>query len=310
MTDRSTNRPFVSLRHPVAVAISLVLGVGLAAVAPIAGAQTLKKVADSNKITVSYRESSVPFSYLISPTKPVGFAVDLTEAIVDDVRAQLKKKDLAVAYIPVTGQTRIPLLVNGTYDLECGSTTNNSARGKEVSFAISHFYTGTRLLVKKSSGIKNYADLANKTVASTAGSTNEKVLRAYSADKNLNMQIVLGKDYDDALQLVESDRAVAFAMDDILLFGLRANSRNPDSLEVVGDTLQVEPYGCMFRKDDPEFKKLVDGAIMRLMKSGEFSRLYAKWFEAPIPPKGVVLGMPMSEPLKANMKAFSDKPAQ
>ena len=310
MANQSKNKSFVTPRCTAVVAISLAMGVCLTSVAPPATAQTLKKVADSNKITVSYRESSVPFSYLISPTKPVGFAVDLTEAIIDDVRAKLKKKDLEVAYIPVTGQTRIPLLVNGTYDLECGSTTNNTARGKEVAFAISHFYTGTRLLVKNSSGIKNYSDLANKTVASTAGSTNEKVLRAYSADKNLNIQIVLGKDYDDALQLVESDRAVAFAMDDILLFGLRANSKNPSSLEVVGDTLQVEPYGCMLRKDDPEFKKLVDGTITRLMKSGEFSKLYARWFEAPIPPKGMVLGMPMSEQLKANMKAFSDKPAQ
>lgn len=283
---------------------------GLAAGTPTVGAQTLKKIADSNKITVSYRESSVPFSYLISPTKAVGFAVDLTEAIVDDVRKKLKKPGLEVAYMPVTSQTRIPLLVNGTYDLECGSTTNNSARGKDVAFAISHFFTGTRLLVKKTSGIKNYADLANKTVASTAGSTNEKVLRQYSADKHLNMQIILGKDYDDSLLLVENDSAVAFAMDDVLLFGLIANSKNPGSLEVVGDTLQVEPYGCMLRKDDPEFKKLVDGTISRLMKSGEFSKLYAKWFESPIPPKGMILNMPMSKQLKANLKALSDKPAQ
>lgn len=283
---------------------------GLVAGTPTVGAQTLKKVADSNKMTVSYRESSVPFSYLISPTKAVGFAVDLTEAIVDDVRKKLKKPGLEVAYMPVTSQTRIPLLINGTYDLECGSTTNNSARAKDVAFAISHFFTGTRLLVKKTSGIKNYADLANKTVASTAGSTNEKVLRQYSADKHLNMQIILGKDYDDSLLLVENDSAVAFAMDDILLFGLMANSKNPGSLEVVGDALQVEPYGCMLRKDDPEFKKLVDGTISRLMKSGEFGKLYAKWFESPIPPKGMILNMPMSEQLKANLKALSDKPAQ
>lgn len=283
---------------------------GLAAVTSTVGAQTLKKISDSNKITVSFRESSVPFSYLISPTKPVGFAVDLTQAIVDDVRTTLKKPNLEVVYMPVTSQTRIPLLINGTYDLECGSTTNNSARGKEVAFAISHFYTGTRLLAKKSSGIRNYADLANKTVATTGGSTNEKVLRKYSADNNLGMQIVLGKDYDDSLRMVEDNVAVAFAMDDILLFGLMANSKNPGSLEVVGDTLQVEPYGCMLRKDDPEFKTLVDGTITRLMRSGEFSTLYAKWFESPIPPKGMVLNMPMSEQLTANTKALSDKPAQ
>lgn len=285
------------------------LAAGLTAVTQTIGAQTLKKVAESNKITVSYRESSVPFSYLISPSKAVGFAVDLTEAIVDDVRTKLRKPNLEVVYMPVTSQTRIPLLINGTYDLECGSTTNNAARGKEVSFAISHFYTGTRLLTKKSSGIKNYADLAKKTVASTTGSTNEKVLRKYNEANNLGMQIVFGKDYDDSLRLVEDDHAVAFAMDDILLFGLIANSKNPALLEVVGDTLQVEPYGCMMRREDPEFKNLVDRTITRLMKSGEFSRLYTKWFESPIPPKGMILYMPMSEQLKANLKKPSDKPA-
>ena len=239
----------------------------------------------------------------------MGFSVDLTDAIVDDVRLKLKRPNLEVARIPVTGQNRIPLLVSGTYDLECGSTTNTAARGKDVAFAISHFYTGTRLLAKKSSNVKSYADLAKKPVATVAGSTNEKVLRKYSADNNLDMQIVLGKDYGDALQMMEDGRAVALALDDVLLFGLRANSNDSALLEVVGETLQIEPYGCMLRKDDPEFKKLVDGTIARLMKSGEFTRLYAKWFESPIPPKGVVLGMPMSEQLKANLKALSDKPA-
>ena len=281
------------------------LATGMAA----AGAQTLKKVADSNKITVSYREASVPFSYLIGSTKSVGFSVELTEAIVDDVRKKLKKPNLEMATMPVTSQNRIPLLVNGTYDLECGSTTNNSARAKDVTFAINHFYTGTRLLAKKTSSIKNYADLAGKTVSSTTGTTNAQVIRKYSADKKLDLQLVLGKDHDDSLLLVENDRALAFAMDDILLFGLKANSKNPDALEVVGDSLQVEPYACMLRKDDPEFKKLVDGTLSRLMKSGEFSRLYTKWFMSPIPPKGVNLNLSMSEQLKANLTATSDAPA-
>ncbi|MFT4992819.1 MAG: ABC-type amino acid transport substrate-binding protein, partial [Polaromonas sp.] len=232
-----------------------------AGLATTASAQTLKKVADSNKITVSYRESSVPFSYLISATKAVGFSVDLTEVIIDDVRKKLNKPTLDVARVAVTSQNRIPLLVNGTYDLECGSTTNNSARGKDVAFSINIFYTGTRLLTKKLSNIKNYADLAKKTVASTTGTTNAQVMRKFNADQNLDMQLILGKDHDDSLLLVESDRAVAFAMDDILLFGLIANSRNAASLEVVGDSLQVEPYACMMRKDDPEFKALVDGTI-------------------------------------------------
>ena len=280
-----------------------------AGLATTAVAQTLKKVADSNKITVSYREASVPFSYLIGSSKAVGFSVELSEAIIDDVRKKLKKPALEVAYMAVTSQNRIPLLVNGTYDLECGSTTNNSTRAKDVSFSTNMFYTGTRLLVKKTSGVKNYADLAKKTVASTTGTTNAQVIRKYNADKKLDMQLILGKDHDDSLLLVESDRAVAFAMDDILLFGLRANSKNPESLEVVGDSLQVEPYACMVRKDDPEFKKLVDGTITRLMKSGEFSKLYTKWFESAIVPKGVNLALPMSAELKANLKALSDKPA-
>ena len=280
-----------------------------AGLATTANAQTLKKIADSNKITVSYREASVPFSYLIGSTKSVGFSVELTEAIIDDVRKKVKKPNLEVAYMPVTSQNRIPLLMNGTYDLECGSTTNNSIRAKDVTFAINHFYTGTRLLAKKSSGIKNYADLAKKTVVSTTGTTNAQVIRKYNADKKLDMQIILGKDHDDSLLLVESDRATAFAMDDILLFGLMANSKNPATLEVVGDALQVEPYACMVRKDDPEFKKLVDGTITRLVKSGEFAKLYDKWFMSPIPPKGVNLNLPMAAELKDNLKALSDKPA-
>ena len=280
-----------------------------AGVANIANAQTLKKVTDNNKITVAYRESSVPFSYLISQTKAVGFSVDLTEAILDDVRKAVKKPNLEVAYLSVTSQNRIPLLMNGSIDLECGSTTNNSTRGKDVAFAINHFYTGTRLLTKTSSSVQNYADLAGKTVASTTGTTNALVMRKYNADKNLDMKILLGKDHDDSLLLVEGDRALAFAMDDILLFGLRANSKNPDSLHVVGDSLQVEPYACMLRKDDPEFKALVDGTLSRLMKSGEFSKMYTKWFESPIAPKGVNLNLPMSQQLKDNIQALSDKPA-
>lgn len=287
---------------------AVLISAGLFAIPATVEAQTLEKIASSNKITVSYREAAVPFSYSLSPTKAVGFSVDLTEAIIDDIRKKLKRPYLEVAYIPVTGQTRIPLLVNGTYDLECGSTTNNAARGKEVSFSISHFYSGTRLLTKTSSTVHNFDDLAKQSVATTVGSTNEKVIRKYSADHNLDMQIVLGKDYGDSMQLLESDRAVALALDDILLFGLRANAGNPEQLAVVGDTLQVEPYGCMLRKSDPEFKKLVDGTIARLMKSGEFTRLYRKWFESPIPPRGMVLSMPMSDRLRANLKALSDKP--
>jgi len=282
---------------------------GLAVAAEGIHAQTLEKIASADKITVGYREAAVPFSYVLGPNKAVGFSVDLTQAIVDDVRARLKKPSLQVDSIPVTGTNRIPLLVNGTYDLECGSTTNTSARGKEVAFSINFFYAGTRLLTKRDSGIKNYTDLANKTVASTAGSTNEKVLKKFAVDHNIDVQIISGKDYADGLKLVETGQASALALDDVLLYGLRANSANPAALEVVAETLQVEPYACMVRKDDPAFKRLVDATIKRLMKSGEFTALYKKWFESPIPPAGANLDMPMSDALRANLKKRSDKPA-
>jgi ABC-type amino acid transport substrate-binding protein len=284
------------------------LVLALAAVG-VSAQETLKKVADNNKITLAYRESSVPFSYLAGPGKPVGMTVEMSEAIAAEVKKTLNKPNLEVAWQAVTSQNRIPLLTNGTIDLECGSTTNNSTRGKEVAFAINHFYTGTRLLVKKNSGIKNYADLKGKTVATTAGTTNFQVLRKYNQEKGLDMNIITGKDHDDSKLLVESGRAVAFGMDDILLFGLRANDKNPAEWEVVGDSLQVEPYACMVRKDDPQFKQLVDKVIGDMMKNGQFEKLYAKWFTSPIPPNNVNLQLPMGPELKKNLKELSDKPA-
>lgn len=274
-----------------------------------AQADTLKKIADTGKITVAYRESSVPFSYLAGSGGPVGFSVEITNAIVDAVKKELNKPALKVDLQAVTSQNRIPLLQNGTIDIECGSTTNNTVRGKDVQFAINYFYTGTRLLVKKNAGIKNWADLAKKKVASTTGTTNAQVIRKYSKDNNLDFDIVLGKDHDDAMLLVDAGRAEAFAMDDILQFGLKNNARNPADWDVVGDALQVEPYACMMRKDDPQFQKLVNGVIGGMMKSGEFERLYAKWFTAPIPPKNQVIGLPMSQELRDNLAAQSDRPA-
>jgi glutamate/aspartate transport system substrate-binding protein len=272
-------------------------------------ADTLAKIAESGKITLAYRESSVPFSYLDGPGKPIGFSVELSNAVIEAVKKKLNKPNLQVALMPVTSQNRIPLITNGTIDLECGSTTNNTARSKDVAFAINHFYTGTRLLVKKSSKIKDYADLAKKTVASTTGTTNVLVMRKYNIEKNLGMNIVLGKDHADSFLLLESDRAVAFAMDDVLLFGLISNAKTPSDFEVVGESLQVEPYACMLPKDDPAFKKVVDDTFAAMMKSGEFEKLYDKWFMQPIPPKNLPLNLPMSPQLKENLKALSDKPA-
>ena len=285
--------------------------IALALVAAAAGAQadTLSKIADSNRITLAYRESSVPFSYLNGPGKPIGFAHDISLAVAEAVKKQLNKPDLEIAYLPVTSQNRIPLIQNGSVDLECGSTTNNTARGKDVQFAINHFYTGTRLLVKKDSGVKNYKDLAGKTTATTTGTTNLQVMRKYFADNNIDTNMVYGKDHADSFLLVETGRAAAFGMDDILLYGLKANSKDPAAYEVVGDALQVEPYACMMKKDDPAFKKLVDDTISGMMKSGQFEKLYTKWFEQPIPPRNVSLDVPMSQELKDNLKAMSDKPA-
>lgn len=294
----------MKLTVSLAAALAAALFAGTAA-----QADTLKKIAESGKITVAYRESSVPFSYLAGPGGPVGFSVEVTNAVVDAVKKRLNNPALKVELQAVTSQNRIPLLQNGTIDLECGSTTNNTVRGKDVQFATNYFYTGTRLLVKKASGIKNYADLARKKVASTTGTTNAQVIRKYSRDNNLEYEIVLGKDHDDAVLLVDAGRAEAFAMDDILLFGLKGNARQPADWEVVGDSLQVEPYACMMRKDDPQFQALVNGVIGSMMKSGEFEKLYTKWFLSPVPPKGQVIGLPMSKELRDNLTAQSDKPA-
>ena len=281
------------------------LGLGCLATAH---ADTLAKVRENGYITLAYRESSVPFSYL-DAGKRVGMTVEMSEAIADAVKKAVGKPNLEVKWQAVTSQNRIPLLSNGTIDLECGSTTNNSVRGKEVDFAINHFYTGTRLLVKKTSGVKNYADLKGKTVAITSGTTNLQVMRKYSADKGLDLNIIMPKDHSDGFLQVQQDRAVAFGMDDVLLFGLMANTKNPGDYEVVADALQVEPYACMMRKNDPEFKKLVDGVIGGMMKSGAFTKLYDKWFMQPIPPTNTPLNMQMSDDLKKNVIELSDTPA-
>jgi ABC-type amino acid transport substrate-binding protein len=299
----------VSMKLSALTTAVLAVAAALAATTGAHAADTLAKIAAANKMTVAYRESSVPFSYLDGPEKPVGFSVDLTNAIVAAVKQKLGKPNLEVGLMAVTSQNRIPLITNGTLDLECGSTTNNSARAKDVAFAINHFYTGTRLLVKKGAGIKDYPDLKGKKVAITTGTTNVQVVRKYSTDKNLDIDIVMGKDHSDSLLLVESDRATAFAMDDILLYGLKSNSKTPADLEVVGEALQVEPYACMLPKDDPQYKALVDGVITGLMKSGQFDKLYDKWFMQPIAPKNLPIGLPMSKELKDNIKTPSDKPA-
>lgn len=270
---------------------------------------TLDKVKASGQITLAYRESSIPFSYLDDKAQPVGFGHEICLRIVDEVKKATGRPDLKVNLQSVTSANRIPLLQNGTIDIECGSTTNNSDRGKQVQFAINYFYTGTRFLVKSGVQVKGLEDLKGKAVVSTSGTTNYKILRNLNEEKKLGIDLLAAKDHAESALMVESGRAVAFGMDDILLYGLRASSQNPASLAVVGDPIQVEPYAIMIRLDDPAFKKLVDGTLANLMTSGEFTKLYTKWFMSPIPPKGINLNAPMSRELTDNLKALSDKPA-
>lgn len=270
---------------------------------------TLEKIKNTNSITVGYRESSIPFSYLGSDAQPTGFAWEICNRVIDRVKEVTGSADLRVATQAVTSQNRIPLLQNGTVDIECGSTTNNSDRAKQVSFATNYFYTGTRLLVKADSAIKTLADLNGKTVVSTTGTTNFQVLRKANADQNLGFKLIGAKDHAEAALLVQTGRADAFGMDDILLYGLRANSRNPDDFAVVGEALQIEPYAIMLRKDDAAFKKLVDDTLASIIDSGEFETLYKKWFESPIPPRDINLNAPMSEQLRENLQNKTDAPS-
>ena len=270
---------------------------------------TLDKVKQSGAITLAYRESSVPFSYLDDKAQPVGFGHEICLKIVDEVKKVTGRADLKVNMQAVTSANRIPLLQNGTIDIECGSTTNNSTRGKQVQFAINYFYTGTKFLVKTGTTVKGIEDLKGKTIVSTTGTTNFQILRNLNEEKKLGMELLSAKDHADSALMVETGRAVAFGMDDILLYGLRASAQNPSSLAVVGDPIQVEPYAIMMRLDDPAFRKVVNDTLAGLMKSGEFTKLYNKWFMSPIPPKGINLNAPMSPELVENLKALSDKPA-
>ena len=272
-------------------------------------ADTLEKAKTTGKFTLAYRESSIPFSYLGEDGKPLGFGWEMCKLIAEEVKKQTGRKDLVVESQAVTSQNRIPLIQNGTVDVECGSTTNNSDRGKQVTFAINYFYTGTRFLVKSDSGIKSINDLKGKKVVSTTGTTNYQILRNLNDEKKYGFELLGAKDHADALLMVESGMAHAFGMDDILLYGLKASSKESAKLAVVGESIQVEPYAIMFRKDDPKFQALVNKVVTNSMKSGEFEKAYKKWFQTNIPPKNVNLNAPMSKELKDNLKALSDKPA-
>jgi glutamate/aspartate transport system substrate-binding protein len=267
--------------------------------APLAAQEgTLKKIKDSGSITIGHRDGSIPFSYYDDQQKPVGYAVDLCLRIVDAVKRELKMPKIEVKYQLDTSANRIPLMQNGTIDLECGSTTNNLARQEQVWFTITHFVTANRWVAKKSSNIKSLADLKGKTIVSTAGTTNIKQMTEINAAQNLGMNIISANGHPEAFQMVETGRAVAFAMDDILLYSLAAQSRSPGDYVISAEATSVEPYGIMLRKDDAAFKKVVDAAMTNIYKSGQINAIYEKWFQKPIPPKGLNLNIPMSDQFK------------
>ena len=259
---------------------------------------TMKKIKSSGKIVLGVRDSSIPFSFLDDKQNYQGYSVEICLKIVDSLKKQLGVPDLKVVMNPVTSSTRIPLMTNGTIDLECGSTSNNLERQKQVSFALTTFVSGARLLVKKSANISGLADLKGKVVASTSGSAILKELTKLNVEKNLDIKIMPTKDHSDGFLMLETGRAAAFAMDDILLAGLAANSKSPGDYSITKESITVEPYAIMLRQNDPAFKKSVDVAVERLFKSGEINAIYEKWFTKPIPPKGINLNWPMTTNLK------------
>jgi len=267
---------------------------------------TLKKIKETGTITLGHRESSIPFSYYDDKQQVVGYAMDLCHRIVDAVKADLKLDKLDVALNPVTSATRIPLIANGTVDLECGSTTNNLERQKQVSFTITHFVTANRFVSKKSANLKAVEDLKGKTIVSTSGTTNIKQITEIGAQKGLNLNILAAKDHAEAFLMVETGRAAAFVMDDILLYSLVAGSKTPQAYVISADALSVEPYGIMLRREDPAFKKVVDQAMIATYRSGAINGIYEKWFLKPIPPKGLNLNVPMSAAFKKVIASPTD----
>ena len=288
-----------------ALAVASVAAVQPAVAQDLTG--TLKKISDTKTIVVGYRESSVPFSYLDNNQKPIGYHMDMCNKVVEAVKTKLKMPNLKVEMQPVTSANRIPLLQNGTIDMECGSTTNSVARQEQVSFANSTFITSVKVVVKKNSGIKSLADLDGQPIATTSGTTSVQLIKQNEKGANINFKEIYGKDHAESFLLVANDRAKAFVMDDILIAGLVAQSKNPDEFMFLPEILRTEPYGIMLRKDDPQFKALLDESVNAMIKSGEAEKMYTKWFMSPIPPKNVNLNFPMSPLLKEAFANPNDK---
>jgi glutamate/aspartate transport system substrate-binding protein len=271
---------------------------------------TLKKIKDAGSITLGVRESAIPFSYYDSQQHVVGYAQEYAFKLVDALKQELKMPGLKVNMIPVTVQNRMTLLQNGTIDFECGSTTNNLERQKQIAFSPTFFVIGTRLLTKKTSGIKDFSDLKGKTVVTNAGSTSEVLLRKMNVEKGMGMNIISAKDHAESFLILETGRAVAFMIDDVLLYGDRMTAKHPDDWVVVGTPQSFEAYGCMLRKDDPQFKRFVDTVFTKIMTSGEAMQFYKKWLQSPIPPKGLNMNFPVSPAVVEAFKHPNDKALQ
>jgi glutamate/aspartate transport system substrate-binding protein len=258
---------------------------------------TFKKIKDSKSVVLGYRESSIPFSYVSKVGEPIGYSIDLCKAVVDEVSKELEGVEIAVNYKKVTAETRIPAVQSGEVDLECGSTTANFERKKEVAFSPIFFVAGTKLLVPRSSGISSYRDLRDKTVVVTAGTTNEAAVRAISEKQHLGLKFLVGADHAESFAMLKEGKADAFATDDVLLYALVATARLGDQYHVVGEYLSYDPYGLMYRKDDPDFSAIVDRTFSRLAQSRELVQLYNKWFQQRLP-TGENLDLPMSPQLE------------
>lgn len=296
------------MRKTLTLAAAAVIGSALCA-APVLAQEspTLKKIKDTGSITLGHRESSIPFSYYDDKQQVIGYSHEMMLKAVDAIKAELKLAKLDVKLMPVTSANRITLLQNGTVDMECGSTTNNLERQKQVGFSTSIFVIGTRLMANKDAGVKDFPDLAGKNVVTTAGTTSERLIRKMNEEKQMKMNIISAKDHGESFLTLESGRAVAFMMDDALLYGEMAKAKRPGDWVVVGTAQSKEAYGCMLRKDDAGFKKVVDAALTKAMTSGEAEKIYNKWFMNPIPPKGLNLNMPLSDDMKTLYKAPNDK---
>jgi glutamate/aspartate transport system substrate-binding protein len=268
---------------------------------------TLQKIKESGIFAIGHRESSIPFSYYDDRQQVVGYSQDFALAIVDGVKKELNAPSLQVKLVPVTSQNRIPLVQNGTVDMECGSTTNNLERQQQVAFSNSLFIVRTRLLTRKNSGVKDVPDLAGKNAVVTAGTTSERLLRKLNEEKKLNIKITSAKDHGESFLILESGRAAAFMLDDVLLYGELAKARRHGDWIVTGTPQSREAYGCSMRKEDPKFKALVDRTVARIETSGEAEKIYAKWFLNPIPPRNLNLDFPLSEEMKALFKSPNDK---